>query len=293
MSARIINGKKVSEAILKDAADEMKKLSECGIRPTLAVFRAGDDFGSLSYEKSIRNEFKKMGIAAESFVFPASMSEASFISVIRSSNDNPNINGILVFEPLPEGYDRDNVRAAISPEKDIDGVNPLNSEKLMNGDRSVFCPCAAEAVAKLLKSEEIELKDKRITIVNDSALLGKPLSVILSREASSLTVCNKNTENLGQYTKDSDIVISGCGEYGTITPEMLKEGCTVIDIGIAVLDDGWDTERTGDCSRECIDSDVSIISATKGLGNGTGPITTAVLVKHVINACKAQNKIAD
>ncbi|MBQ9912172.1 MAG: bifunctional 5,10-methylenetetrahydrofolate dehydrogenase/5,10-methenyltetrahydrofolate cyclohydrolase [Firmicutes bacterium] len=298
MSAKLLSGKEVSEAMLAKVLQDAQMLKAHNIVPTLAIFRVGEDPGSISYEKSIITRMAKSEIEVKSVVFPMDVTQDEFVAKIKEANDDKNVNGILIFKPLPEQINEDEIKYMLAPEKDPDAMNPTNLGKLMIMDNEGFFPCTAEGVMELLKYYEIDVKGKDITIINNSNVFGKPLAIMLTNEFATISVCHIFTKSVKKYTSQSDIVITGCGVYGLLTPDMVREDAIVIDVAMAqkkdadknfVLDENGKKIRTGDCREDMVDACAMITSATPGCGGGTGPITTALLAQHLIKGCKLQN----
>lgn len=300
MSAKLLSGKEVSEAMLAKVLEDAEALIAKGITPTLAIFRVGEDPGSISYEKSIITRMAKSKIEVKSVVFALDVTEDEFIAKIKEANADKAINGILIFKPLPPQINEDKIKYILAPEKDPDALNPTNLGKLMIMDNNGFFPCTAEGVMELLKYYKIDVKGKDVTIINNSNVFGKPLAIMLTNEFATVSICHVYTKSVKDYTLKSDIVITGCGVYGLLKPEMLNKDSIVIDIAMAqkkdenkqfVLDAEGKKIRTGDCLEGCADACAMITSATPGCGGGTGPITTALLAQHLIKGCKLQNGI--
>ena len=300
MSAKLLSGKEVSEKMLADVLADSEALREKGIIPKLAVLRLGEDPGSISYEKSIITRMAKSKIEVESIVMDVTVSQEEFVAKIQEVNADKSINGCLIFKPLPAQINEDEIKYLLAPEKDPDALNPTNLGKLMIMDNKGFFPCTAEGVMELLKYYEIDVKGKDITIINNSNVFGKPLAIMLTNEFATVSICHIFTKSVKEYTLKSDIVITGCGVYGLLTPDMFKEGAIVIDVAMAqkkdankqfVLDENGKKIRTGDCREDCVEKAGMITSATPGCGGGTGPITTALLAQHLIKGCKMQNGI--
>jgi len=302
MSAVLLSGKDVSEAMLAKVLSDAEQLIAKGITPTLAIFRVGEDPGSISYEKSIVTRMAKSKIEVKSVVFALDVTMEEFASKIKEANADKNINGILIFKPLPPQIDEEVIKYMLAPEKDPDALNPTNLGKLMIMDNRGFFPCTAEGVMELLKYYKIDVKGKDITIINNSNVFGKPLAIMLTNEFATVSICHVFTKSVKDYTLKSDIVITGCGVYGLLKPEMVRKDAIVIDVAMAqkkdankefVLDENGKKIRTGDCVEEMADACAMLTSATPGCGGGTGPITTALLAQHLIKGCKLQNGIEE
>ncbi|MBC3805463.1 bifunctional 5,10-methylenetetrahydrofolate dehydrogenase/5,10-methenyltetrahydrofolate cyclohydrolase [Acetobacterium fimetarium] len=298
MTAKLLSGKEVSESMLAEVLKDANELKEKGIQVKMAIMRVGEDPGSISYEKSIITRMGKSNIEVESVQFPIEVTEADFIAKLQSINEDKNIHSVLIFQPLPEQIDAEKIKYLLSPEKDPDALNPTNLGKLMIADERGFFPCTAEGVMEMFRYYNIDVKGKDVVVINNSNVLGKPLTIMLTNEFATVTMCHVFTKDTASYTKKADIVVTACGIYGLVKPEMLNENCILIDVAMAqmkdankefVLNEDGKKIRTGDAHVDCLNKVAMITSATPGCGGGTGPITTALLAKHVIKACKMQN----
>ena len=298
MTAKLLSGKEVSESMLAEVLKDSNELKEKGIQVKMAIMRVGEDPGSISYEKSIITRMGKSNIEVESVQFPIEVTEADFIAKLQSINEDKNIHSVLIFQPLPEQIDAEKIKYLLSPEKDPDALNPTNLGKLMIADERGFFPCTAEGVMEMFRYYKIDVKGKDVVVINNSNVLGKPLTIMLTNEFATVTMCHVFTKDTASYTKKADIVVTACGIYGLVKPEMLNENCILIDVAMAqmkdankefVLNEDGKKIRTGDAHVDCLNKVAMITSATPGCGGGTGPITTALLAKHVIKACKMQN----
>lgn len=298
MAAKLLSGKEVSESMLAEVLKDANELKEKGITVKMAIMRVGEDPGSISYEKSIITRMGKSNIEVESVQFPIDVTEADFIAKLQSINEDKNIHSVLIFQPLPDQIDAEKIKYLLSPEKDPDALNPTNLGKLMIADEKGFFPCTAEGVMEMFKFYNIDVKGKDVVVINNSNVLGKPLTIMLTNEFATVSMCHVFTKDTASYTKKADIVVTACGIYGLVKPDMLSEDCILIDVAMAqmkdenkefVLNAEGKKIRTGDAHVDCLDKVAMITSATPGCGGGTGPITTALLAKHVIKACKMQN----
>ncbi|MGL4607049.1 MAG: bifunctional 5,10-methylenetetrahydrofolate dehydrogenase/5,10-methenyltetrahydrofolate cyclohydrolase [Eubacteriaceae bacterium] len=298
MAAKLLSGKEVSESMLAEVLKDANELKEKGITVKMAIMRVGEDPGSISYEKSIITRMGKSNIEVESVQFPIDVTEAEFIERLEGLNEDKNIHSVLIFQPLPEQIDAEKIKYILSPEKDPDALNPTNLGKLMIADERGFFPCTAEGVMEMFKFYNIDVKGKDVVVINNSNVLGKPLTIMLTNEFATVTMCHVFTKDTASFTKKADIVVTACGIYGLVKADMLSEDCILIDVAMAqmkdenkefVLNEEGKKIRTGDAHVDCLDKVAMITSATPGCGGGTGPITTALLAKHVIKACKMQN----
>ncbi|WP_303871877.1 bifunctional 5,10-methylenetetrahydrofolate dehydrogenase/5,10-methenyltetrahydrofolate cyclohydrolase [Acetobacterium wieringae] len=298
MAAKLLSGKEVSESMLAEVLKDANELKEKGIQVKMAIMRVGEDPGSISYEKSIITRMGKSNIEVESVQFPIDVTEADFIAKLQAINEDKNIHSVLIFQPLPDQIDAEKIKYLLSPEKDPDALNPTNLGKLMIADERGFFPCTAEGVMEMFKFYNIDVKGKDVVVINNSNVLGKPLTIMLTNEFATVTMCHVHTKDTSSFTKTADIVVTACGIYGLVRPEMLNENCILIDVAMSqmkdenkefILNEEGKKIRAGDAHVDCLDKVAMITSATPGCGGGTGPITTALLAKHVIKACKMQS----
>lgn len=297
MTEKLMDAKKVSQSILDKAREDADEAIKNGRQPVLAIVRAGEDPGSVSYEKSIIKRMAASHINVYSVALPADATEENLLAVVDELNHDENVHAILLFMPLPEGVDEKRVKAAVAPEKDVDSLNPASLGKMMAGEEDGFVPCTAEGVMEILDAYDVPLKGKEVVVVNNSNVLGKPLSLLLTNEFATVTLCHIFTEDLKSHTKDADIVVTAAGQYGLITPDMLKDDAVLVDVAMSqkkdengeyVLNEEGKKIRTGDAREDVIDKVRLVTSATPGLGGGTGPVTTALLAKNVMKAFKNQ-----
>lgn len=300
MAAKIMKGADVSASMLAQVLKDSDELRAKGIIPKVAIFRVGEDPGSISYEKSIITRMAKSNIDVEPIGFGLDVTQAEFITKLKAINDDKNIHAVLIFKPLPEQLDEEEIKYVLSPDKDPDALNPTNLGKLMISDERGFFPCTAEGVMELLKFYEIDVKGKDVCIINNSNVFGKPLAIMLTNEFATVSLCHVFTKDTTSYMKNADIVITGAGIYGLVKADQLNEDTILIDVAMSqmkdankefVLDENGKKIRTGDSHVDCLDKVAMITSATPGCGGGTGPITTALLGQHIIKACKIQNNL--
>ena len=260
--------------------------------PTLALIRAGDDPASVSYAGMIERTCKKTDIGFEAHTLSAEASEDDLVRLIRKLNDDEGIHGIILQQPLPEGIRPEVVIEAMDPAKDVDGAHPLNAGRLaraafVDQPQNVgpyFVPATPLGGLELLKRHEIEVDGQRAVIVGASNLIGKPMSLLLSRHWATVTICDLHTKPLAAMTKEADILVSVTGVAHLITADMIKPGATVLDFGFAKLDDRW----VGDVDYEAAKEVAGAISPVPG---GTGPMTNVMLMRNTLTAAERQVRI--
>jgi len=261
---------------------ETETLKAGGIVPSMGIIRVGSSPDDIAYENNIIKNCKDVGIQVQVFQTGQNTSPDAFLDLVRDVNHRSDIHGILIFRPLPEPFPIDSVKCLIQPEKDIDCIHPENLLKIFEGKTDGFAPCTPEAVIELLKYYQISLQGAHVVVINRSMVVGKPLAMMLLREGATVTVCHSKTENLQEMTSRADIVITAVGKPKIFGAEYFHDRTTVIDVGINYTEDG---KICGDVNYEEIYGKVQRITPVPG---GVGGLTTAILLKHVIEACKRQ-----
>lgn len=276
--AEIINGKKLAKEIREDLKIKCEELKEKGIKPKLAVIMVGDDKASQVYVRNKSKVCDEIGIEFEEHLLDANIEQKVLIELIEKLNQDKNIHGILLQSPIPEHLDINEAFRTISPEKDVDGFNPLNVGKLcLNQD--TFVSCTPYGIMKMFEAYDIDLTGKNVTILGRSNIVGKPLIQCCLNKNATVTVCHSKTKDLKQHTQNADIVIAAIGKSKFVTEDMIKTGAVVIDVGINRGDDG---NITGDVDFESVYNKASYITPVPG---GVGPMTIAMLMNNVIKAC--------
>lgn len=278
--AVLMKGIDVVNSLKEKITNEIGILAEMGITPGLAIVRLGSNPDDLAYEKTLLKRCESMEVNCSVFEFPASIPQDDFLSALRSIDEQPEIDGILLFRPLPKQIDEKLVKTVIRPGKDIDCLNPLNTAKLFEGDESGFYPCTAEAVMELLDFYNILLEGKNVVIIGRSMVVGKPLAMMMLKRNASVTMCHSKTRDLPEICKKAEIVVAAIGKAKFVTADFLAEGSTVIDVGINAGPDGG---LCGDVDFESAEKRAAFITPVPG---GVGTITSTILVKHVVMAAQ-------
>lgn len=273
--AVLLDGKALAEKMAVETAARVEKLKEKGIETCLAVILVGDDPASAVYVRSKKRMCKKLGIRSKSYVLPAETSQSELIGIINELNADDEVHGILIQLPLPKHIDEDAVMDAVSPEKDADGFNAINQGKLLSG-RDTILPCTPAGCIALLKEGNVPLSGADAVVIGRSNIVGKPVSIMLQKENCTVTMCHSRTKDISRYTKNADIVICATGKPGLITPDMIKEGAAVVDVGINRIADGT---LVGDVDFEGCSKIAGYITPVPG---GVGPMTIAMLMRNTV-----------
>ena len=283
MSAIKMDGKALSAKIRNQILAETEELKASGIVPGLAVILVGDDQASQIYVRNKEKACTECGFYSEKHILPATATQDELLELIDTLNKNPKISGILCQLPLPEQISEDAVIAAIDPKKDVDAFNTSNVGKIMTGDYD-FLPCTPAGVMELLKEYNINAEGKQCVVVGRSNIVGKPMAMLLLHENGTVTICHSKTNNLTEICKSADILVAAVGRANFITPDMVKEGAVVIDVGMNRNEEG---KVCGDVSNDVMEK-ASYMTPVPG---GVGPMTITMLMKNTIKAAKLQNSI--
>lgn len=279
----IIKGKPVGDALSDQLKLECEALVKDGIQPKLAILRVGAKPNDLSYEKGALKKCETIGIQTEVTELPEGTTQDEYIAALEKLNNDASVNGILTFRPLPEGIDEEVIKNVIAAEKDVDCFSPLNTAKLMEGDKSGFPPCTPTAVVEILKHYDVELNGANVAVLGRSMVVGKPAAMLLLNENATVSICHSRTKNLEKVTSQADILVAAVGRAKMIKENFVKEGAVVIDVGINVDENG---NLCGDVDTASVQDKVSMITPVPA---GVGSVTTSILAKHVVKACKNQN----
>ena len=280
--ATILKGAPVVAAMNERNAALCEQLKAKGITPTLAVVRVGEREDDLSYERGVMTRCGKVGVAVRQFLLPADATQDALLEVIEKINADKSIHGCLLFRPLPRQFDDRTIRAALAPEKDIDGITDGSLAGVFTNTALGYPPCTAQACLEILKYYDIPLSGKRAVVVGRSLVVGKPAAMMLDRENATVTICNSRTQNLPALCKEADVVVVAMGRMGAVGADCLRPGQTVVDVGIHVNEEG---KLCGDVR---FDEAEPIVEAVTPVPGGVGTVTTSVLVGHVVDAASAQ-----
>lgn len=278
----IIDGKELAKKIRTNLRLECEELNKKGIKSKLAVIMVGDDPASKVYVKNKSKACEDVGIKYEEYLLNSNTSQKELIELIKNLNDDKTVNGILLQSPIPSNLDINEAFRTITPEKDVDGFNPVNVGKLVL-NQDTFVSCTPYGIMKMFEEYSIDLTGKNVVILGRSNIVGKPLIHCCLNKNATVTTCHSKTQNIKEITSKADILISAIGKAHFVTEDMVKENAVVIDVGINRLEDG---KITGDVDFENVKEKVEFITSVPG---GVGPMTIAMLMNNVIKATKKQN----
>lgn len=274
MTAKILDGKKMSAEIRAAIKEKVVLLKEKGIVPGLAVILVGDNPASKVYVGQKEKGCLEAGFASFLHRLPETTSQEELLALIDKLNADKTVHGILVQLPLPRQIDPDTVLAAIRPEKDVDGFHPVNIGRLVAG-LPASEPCTPKGILRLLKSTGIPLAGKEAVVIGRSNIVGKPVALMLLAESATVTICHSKTADLAEHARRADILVAAIGKPRFVTADMVKEGAVVIDVGINRLEEGL----VGDVDYEPVAEKASWITPVPG---GVGPMTIAMLLENTL-----------
>lgn len=279
--AKLIDGKAVSASVRAQVAQEVQDLKAKGLHPGLAVVIVGDDPASRTYVNNKKKACAETGIYSEEYALPATTTQEELLSLVRSLNEKPEIHGILVQSPLPEGLDEEAVIEEINPQKDVDAFHPQNVGRIMIGNFH-FLPCTPAGVIELIRSQGIEIAGKRCVVIGRSNIVGKPMAMLLLHNHGTVTICHSKTRDLAEICRKADILVAAVGRPKFVTENMVKPGAVVIDVGMDRDENG---KLCGDVDFANVEPKAGYITPVPG---GVGPMTIAMLLRNTVTAAKLQ-----
>ncbi|MDH3321445.1 MAG: bifunctional methylenetetrahydrofolate dehydrogenase/methenyltetrahydrofolate cyclohydrolase FolD [Flavobacteriaceae bacterium] len=286
----VLDGKKTSNDIKDEITIAVAKRKEKGLkRPHLAAILVGTDGASMTYVNSKVKACEKVGFNSTLIDLPEDTTEEQLLNEISDLNNDKDIDGFIVQLPLPKHIDEQKVLMAVNPDKDVDGFHPVNVGK-MALDLPTFLPATPYGIIELLERYKVETSGKNVVVIGRSHIVGRPMSILLSQKRdvgnATVTLVHSRTKNLEEITKQADIIVAALGKAEFLTGDMVKEGVTVIDVGITRVDDpskkrGY--RLAGDVDFESVSKKAAFITPVPG---GVGPMTIAMLLKNTLLACE-------
>ncbi|OJF77013.1 MAG: bifunctional 5,10-methylene-tetrahydrofolate dehydrogenase/5,10-methylene-tetrahydrofolate cyclohydrolase [Treponema sp. CETP13] len=289
MSAEIIDGFGIAKSVREDVAKQVTELKRKGVAPCLAVVLVGENPASVSYVRGKAKALNECGMIDKSIHLPESTTEEGLLQLVDSLNKDENVHGILVQLPLPKHINENKIIDAIAPKKDVDGFTPVNVGNMLIG-RDCYLPCTPHGIIELLKRKNIQTNGKSVCVLGRSNIVGKPISILLSRKEynATVTMCHTGTQNTAEICQNADIIIAAVGRPGTVTADMVKDGATVIDVGVNRIPDTTKKNGfrlVGDCDFEAIKEKAAFITPVP---RGVGPMTIAMLMVNTLDAARKQ-----
>jgi methylenetetrahydrofolate dehydrogenase (NADP+)/methenyltetrahydrofolate cyclohydrolase len=289
MTARIIDGRAISEDIRAEIRRDVERLRAAGTDPGLAVVLVGENPASVSYVRGKAKAADELGIRSETIRLADTISEEDLLGLIADLNEDERWHGILIQMPLPPHISESAAASAVIPAKDVDGLNPINVGRLFRGEPALL-PCTPHGVKQMLMRSGCDPAGKHVVICGRSNLVGKPLAGLLMQKApganATVTICHTGTPDIGRYTRDADIVVAVMGRPKAVTAEMVRDGAVVIDVGINRVADA--TKKSGSRLVGDVDFDSVALkaSAITPVPGGVGPMTVTMLLYNTVLAAK-------
>ena len=282
--ARILSGKEFAARIKEDAARGVAELKAAGVLPRLAVIIVGSDPASEVYVRNKQRTCEELGIRSDHMALPAETTKEELLACIEELNVDPEVHGILVQLPLPAqiAEDEEEILSHIDPRKDVDGFHPVNVGHLVLGAPGLR-PCTPAGCIRMLDYAGIPIEGAHAVIIGRSNIVGKPMAHLLLERNATVTICHSRTQNLAAIARTADILVAAVGRPHFVTADMVKEGATVIDVGINRI---APKQLVGDVD---FDAAAPVAGAITPVPGGVGLLTVAMLMENVVQAAKAQN----
>lgn len=284
--ARIIDGKAVSARVKEQVRKEAETLKEKGIEIGLAVVIVGDNPASRVYVNNKKKACAEVGFNSYEYALPDETTEAELLELVEKLNNDDKVNGILVQLPLTKQINENAIINAIRPEKDVDAFHPENVGHIMIGDFS-FLPCTPAGVMELIAETGVDVCGKNCVVIGRSNIVGKPMAMLLLHKNGTVTICHSRTKNLEEICSNADILVAAVGKAGFVTPDMVKAGAVVIDVGMNRNAEG---KLCGDVDYTACFDKAGYITPVPG---GVGPMTIAMLMRNTLTAAKIKNNITE
>ncbi|MBC7232972.1 MAG: bifunctional 5,10-methylenetetrahydrofolate dehydrogenase/5,10-methenyltetrahydrofolate cyclohydrolase [Chloroflexi bacterium] len=292
MTATILNGRELAKTMQEEISAEVAAFkARYNVVPTIAVVRAGEDPASVSYGKAIEKAFTGRGMGFALHTLPETATQDEIVALVARLNADPDVHGIMVQEPLPKGVNEAAVKEILSPDKDVDGVHPVNAGRLAQVApvgrppmvEPFFVPATPAGGLEILKRYNVSLQGKHAVVVGRSNIVGKPMAMLLLRENATVTICHSQTTDLAAVCRSGDILCAAVGRAKMIKGDWIKPGAVVIDFGVNFVDG----QMCGDVDFEAAQEVAGMITPVPG---GTGPMTNIMLMRNVLEAAQRQLK---
>jgi methylenetetrahydrofolate dehydrogenase (NADP+)/methenyltetrahydrofolate cyclohydrolase len=290
MTATILDGKTMAKTMQGEVDAAVVEFKEkTGVIPTIAVVRAGEDPGSVWYANAIKKTMAARGMEAQLHVLPETATQAELVALVAKLNADPGVHGLMVQEPMPKGVDEGVVKAALSPDKDVDGVHEVNAGRLAMvapagrpaGVGPFFVPATPAGGMELMRRYGVEFAGKNVVVLGRSNIVGKPMALLLMRENATVTVCHSRSKDLAGLCRQADVLCVAVGRAGMVRGDWIKPGAVVVDFGVNDVEG----KMVGDVAY---DEAVEVAGLITPVPGGTGPMTNVVLCMNVLEAARRQ-----
>ncbi|MBQ6423860.1 MAG: bifunctional 5,10-methylenetetrahydrofolate dehydrogenase/5,10-methenyltetrahydrofolate cyclohydrolase [Acidaminococcaceae bacterium] len=273
METLVMSGRPVADAYKEQIKEKVEAAQKSGKKVTLAILTVGQDPASFVYRKRLLKITESLGIGSRCVELPETATTEETVAAIRKLNEDPDVTGILPMMPMPKQVDGDAVGAALAPEKDMDCLSPANGGALLMG-KGRWAACTPRACMAILKYYKIPLDGKHAVVLGRSNVVGKPVALLLLQENCTVTVCHSHTKNLPELVRQADIVVAAIGKAGFVTPDMVKPGTVIVDVGINVTETGI----VGDVAPEATEK----ASAFTPVPGGVGVVSNVMMMDAVV-----------
>ena len=273
METLVMSGRPVADAYKEQIKEKVEAAQKSGKKVTLAILTVGQDPASFVYRKRLLKITESLGIGSRCVELPETATTEETVAAIRKLNEDPDVTGILPMMPMPKQVDGDAVGAALAPEKDMDCLNPANGGALLMG-KGRWAACTPRACMAMLKFYKIPLDGKHAVVLGRSNVVGKPVALLLLQENCTVTVCHSHTKNLPELVRQADIIVAAIGKAGFVTPDMVKPGAVIVDVGINVTETGI----VGDVAPAATEK----ASAITPVPGGVGVISNVMMMDAVV-----------
>ena len=276
METLVMSGRPVADAYKEQIKEKVEAAQKSGKKVTLAILTVGQDPASFVYRKRLLKITESLGIGSRCVELPETATTEETVAAIRKLNEDPDVTGILPMMPMPKQVDGDAVGAALAPEKDMDCLNPANGGALLMG-KGRWAACTPRACMAMLKFYKIPLDGKHAVVLGRSNVVGKPVALLLLQENCTVTVCHSHTKNLPELVRQADIVVAAIGKAGFVTPDMVKPGAVIVDVGINVTETGI----VGDVAPEATEKASAFTPVPGGVGVVSNVMMMAAVVRNL------------
>lgn len=288
LDPRYLSGSPVRRRILDDVKDEITSLSQGGSIPRLVSISIGDNPEIAVYIRGQKRAAEQVGLPFDDQYWPGDISPEEAKSRLVAMNDDPDVLGVILQRPVPEQLNVRSLQSAIHPLKDVEGMNPASIGNVVYDDLAL-APCTAAASVEMIKATGLDLHGLEVVMIGHSAIVGKPAAFMLMAEGATVTVCHHMTRSVAAHSRRADAILVAVGIPNFITPDMVRPGAAVIDIGINQVEDGQGgTKIVGDVDSEAVKDVASWVTPVPG---GVGPVTVAILMRNALTALKRQREL--
>ena len=277
MTAQLLSGRALAKTMKEALAVQVAALRASGVAPTLAVLRLGDDKAAAGYARAIEKNCASVGVDFRAEVMDVDVTQAAAEAALQKLNDDANVHGIMILEPAPNQINMDSLVMRLKPDKDIDGVHPVNAGRLAAQRAPYFVPATPAGGIRLLEEAGVEFKGKNAVVVGRSDIVGKPMAMLLLHRHCTVTIAHSRTVDLPSLCRRADILCVAVGRPEMVTGDWIKPGAIVVDFGTTYTADGL----KGDCEQESVAAVAGMLTPVPG---GTGPVTNVMLMSNLLEA---------